>query len=507
MSLPRNDKKNDSVYYISLFVVVAIVLWGLLAPEHFGAFAKSLFNGLTDYYGWGYMLTMNIFVIFCVFMGFSRFASVRLGEPDSRPEYSDFSWFAMLFSAGMGVGLVFYGAAEPLNYFVSLPTDAPAGSITAARDALRISFFHWGLHPWAGYVVIALPLTYYTFRHNKPGLISTIFIPLVGEERVNGWFGKLVDILAIFATVAGVCTSLGLGVLQLNSGLNVLFGVPKTMTVQIVLIIIFCGSYLTSALLGLEKGIKNLSNINIFLCMVLMLLLLIVGLTMPMIQSLMTGIGDYFSHLISDSFHMSAYGGAYEGHLKGWTLYYWAWWIAWAPFVGSFIARVSKGRTIREFVLGCLFIPALGSFTWFAIFGTAGLHLELVRNIKIAADVLKDVSVGTFEMYKYYPFGQIMSYLMMILIMTFFVTSADSCSFVLGMYSTQGVMDPPKIRVAIWGSLMGALAVVLLTTGGLQNLQTVSLTAAPPFSIIMLCACAALVKGLQDEEKKGLLKL
>lgn len=507
MSVPKNEKKSDSVYYISLLAVVAIVLWGLLAPEHFGAFAKSLFNGLTDYYGWGYMLTMNIFVLFCVFMGFSRFAHVRLGAPDSRPEYSDFSWFAMLFSAGMGVGLVFYGAAEPLNYFVSLPTGAPAGSIAAARDALRVSFFHWGLHPWAGYVVIALPLTYYTFRHNKPGLISTIFIPLVGEERVNGWFGKLVDILAIFATVAGVCTSLGLGVLQLNSGLNVLFGVPKTMTVQIFLIVIFCGSYLTSALLGLEKGIKNLSNINIFLCMILMLGLLCVGPTMPMIQSLMTGIGDYFSHLISDSFHMSAYGGAYESHLKGWTLYYWAWWIAWAPFVGSFIARVSKGRTIREFVLGCLFIPALGSFTWFAIFGTAGLHLELVRNIKIAADVLKDVSVGTFEMYKYYPLGQIMSYLMMVLIMTFFVTSADSCSFVLGMYSTQGVMDPPRSRVAIWGALMGALAVVLLTTGGLQNLQTVSLTAAPPFSVIMLCACAALVKGLQDEEKKGLLKL
>ena len=494
---------QNIVYAVSVFIILAIVLWGFLLPQSFETFAKVLFSSLTMYFGWGYMLSMNIFVLFCIFIGFSRFSKVRLGPQDSRPEYSNFSWFAMLFSAGMGVGLVFYGAAEPLTYFYSVPFGVEPGSVQAARDAMRVSFFHWGLHPWAGYVVIAMPLAYYQFRRNAPGLISTIFIPLVGEERVRGIFGKCVDIFAIFATVAGITTSLGLGTLQLNSGLNALFGVPKNMSVQILLIALLALGYMTSALLGLERGIKNLSNINIFLCFLLMLGLFVVGPSLSIVNSLMTGVGDYFSNLCNESFMMAPYGGPYEAHLKNWTLYYWAWWIAWAPFVGSFIARVSRGRTIREFILGCLFIPALGSFTWFAIFGTSALHLELVQGVKIANDIIKDVSVGAFELYRHYPLGTIMSYIMLILISTFFVTSADSGTFVLGMYSTQGILNPPRTRTAIWGILMGALAVVLLITGGLQNLQTISLTAAPPFAVIMLCSCAALYKGLCDEERKG----
>nr|WP_141730500.1 BCCT family transporter [Synergistes jonesii] len=498
----NKSPEGGGVYIISIAITIAIVLWGLVSPQSFGAFAGMLNGGLTKYYGWGYMLTMNIFVVFCIGIAFSRFGSARLGPEDSRPEYSNMSWFAMLFSAGMGVGLVFYGAAEPLFHFGSLPFGAAPGSTQAARDAIRISFFHWGLHPWAGYAVIAMPLSYYQFRHNTPGLISSIFIPLVGEEKVGGAFGKTVDILAIFATLAGITTSLGLGTLQLNSGLNEIFSVPKSAFIQVAVIAALAVLYTGSAALGIERGIKKVADFNLWVCLTLMLGLFIVGPSLAMINSLMTGVGDYISGLVSESFTLAPYGGEYQKFLDGWTLYYWAWWISWAPFVGSFVARISRGRTIREFVAGVLIVPALGSFTWFSIFGTSALHLELVRKLDISASVLKDVSVGIFEMYKYYPLGYAMSVVMLVLIVTFFVTSANSGTFVLSMLSEHGALNPSKGKMAVWGILMAALAVVLLLSGGLQNLQTVSLAAAAPFSVVMVCACVSFVRALVKEADK-----
>ena len=501
MTEKNSSSKSNTVYIVSIAITLAVVLWGLVSPQSFGDFARALNGGLTKYYGWGYMLTMNIFVIFCIAIACSSFGSVRLGLEESRPEYSNISWFAMLFSAGMGVGLVFYGAAEQLFHFGSTPFGAEPGSVQAARDAMQISFFHWGLHPWAGYSVIAMPLAYYQFRYNTPGLIRSIFIPLVGEEKVRGAFGKTVDILAIFATLAGITTSLGLGTLQLNSGLNAIFNIPKETLIQVIIIAVLVVLYTGSAALGIEKGIKIVADFNLWICLLLMALLFVVGPTLPIVNSLMTGIGDFLSGLVSESFTLAPYGGEYQSFLDSWTLYYWAWWIAWAPFVGSFVARISRGRTVREFVAGVLVVPALGSFTWFAIFGTSALHLELVDKIAVSVNVLKDVSVGIFEMYSHYPLGQLMSAVMLVLIVTFFVTSANSATFVLAMYSTDGDLNPPKNKMVVWGVLMGALAVVLLLTGGLQNLQTISLAAAMPFSLIMLCACWSFVKALTKGEK------
>lgn len=491
------------VYLISIAITLAVVAWGYLAPENFGGFANALFGGLTKYFGWGYLLTMNIFVVFCIAMAFSRFRGVRLGNPEDRPEYSNASWFAMLFSAGMGVGLVFYGAAEPLIHFGNVPFGAEPGSIQAARDAMQISFFHWGLHPWAGYAVIAMPMAYYQFRRNSPGLISSLFIPLVGQRAVDGAFGKIVDVLAIFATLAGITTSLGLGTLQLSSGMNEIVGVAKTPGIQVGIIVVLAVLYTGSAVMGIDKGIKWVANFNLLVCTVLMVTLFAVGPTLSIVGSLMTGVGDFVNGLVKESFSMAPYGGPYESHLKNWTLYYWAWWIAWAPFVGSFVARISRGRTIAEFVAGVLVVPALGSFTWFAIFGTSALHLQIVQGIDIAAQVTKDISVGVFALYKYYPLGFIMSVLMLVLITTFFVTSANSATFVLSMYSNHGDLNPSKSKMGVWGVLMAALAIVLLMTGGLQNLQTISLTAAPPFAIIMVCACISLWRSLVRDEKEG----
>lgn len=496
-------KSDKSVYYISVGITLAVVLWGLLAPTHFGNFANSLFNSLTRGFGWGYLFFMNIFVIFCLYIGISRYGSVKLGNATDTPEFSTLSWFAMLFSAGMGVGLVFYGAAEPLTYLMQPPFGADPASAQAARDAIRTSFFHWGLHPWAGYAVIAMPLGYLQYRYNTPGLISSIFIPLVGEKAVRGPFGKIVDILAIFATLAGITTSLGLGTLQLNSGLSGLWGLAKNTTVQVAIIAILALLYTGSAALGIEKGIKKVADFNLLCCAFLMIALVVLGPTLNILNTLVTGIGDYASNLVSQSFDISPYDGAYQAHLKSWTLYYWAWWIAWAPFVGSFIARISRGRTLRQFVTGVLVVPALGSFTWFAIFGGTAINMQLAQGIDIATETLADVSVGAFALFRYLPMGTILSVVMIVLITTFFVISANSGTYVLSMYSTEGDLTPPRSRMVVWGVAMAVLAVVLLTTGGLQNLQTVSLTAAPPFAIIMLFACVSLLKKLNSDNAAG----
>ena len=315
-------KRSNSVYLISIGITLAVVAWGYLAPENFGGFANALFGGLTKYFGWGYLLTMNIFVVFCIVMAFGRFRGVRLGLPGDRPEHSNISWFAMLFSAGMGVGLVFYGAAEPLIHFGNVPFGADPGSIQAARDAMQISFFHWGLHPWAGYAVIAMPMAYYQFRRNSPGLISSLFIPLVGQKAVDGAFGKFVDILAVFATLAGITTSLGLGTLQLNSGMGEIMGVLKTPAIQVGIIVVLAVLYTGSAVMGIDRGIKWVANFNLLVCLGLMVTLFLVGPTLPIVDSLMTGIGDYLSGLMKESFSMAPYGGSYESHLKNWTLYY-----------------------------------------------------------------------------------------------------------------------------------------------------------------------------------------
>ncbi len=506
------NSRDNSVYLVSMGVTVAIVVWGLFAPASFGDMANAVFAFLTKYYGWGYMLAMNIFVIFPIILAMSRFGGIKLGSADSKPEFSTISWFAMLFSAGMGVGLVFYGVGEPLYHFMTPPFGAPLGSAKAAEDALRVSFFHWGLHPWAGYSVVALSLAYFQFRKGAPGLMSSMFMPILGGKGSRSVAGRVIDILAIFATAAGIATSLGLGVLQINSGLGTLMALPSGVTqigsftvsgstiMQISIILVLAFLYTWTAATGIDKGIQFISNLNLFLACLLLVGLFFLGPTIQILNALMTGIGDYFSNLISESFNLAPWGGDYQSWLGGWTIYYWAWWIAWAPFVGSFIARISRGRTIREFVAGVLIVPALGSFCWFAVFGTSGLSLEMGKIAEIGKVVAADISTGVFEMYKHYPLGKIMSIIMVGLISTFFITSANSATYVLSMYSTEGEMNPPRNRMTVWGILQAALALVLLLTGGLKALQTVSIVAAAPFSIIMVVACWCLWKALIKDE-------
>lgn len=491
-------KKNSSVYMISLFIVLFFSLWGIIAPTGFGHVADGVFRFLTEKFGWFYLMAMFFFVVFVIGLAFSKYGEIRLGDDNDRPEYSYISWFAMLFSAGMGIGLVFWGVAEPLNHFLVNPLGAGATTQESANFAIFTSFIHWGIHPWANYAMVAMPLAYMQFRKKKPALISSIFIPLIGEERVNGPIGKLIDILAIFATVAGVATSLGLGTLQINSGLNHLFGVPINNLVQIIIIVAVTALFILSAVTGLDKGILFLSNANVILASAIMALTFILGPTLPIINSFTNGIGSFLSGFVKESFNINSFSD--NSWIGGWKIFYWAWWIAWAPFVGSFIARISKGRTIKEFVLGVTLVPALGSLIWFAIFGTTGLSL----GPEIAAQASQVTETALFVVMEHISGGYIISLVTILLLCTFFITSADSATFVLGMMSRNGSLNPDTRTKVIWGVIQSVMAFALMFSGGLEALQTSSIVAAFPFAIVMILGGFSFLKILKTEDVYGI---
>lgn len=495
--MKEESKQNNTVFFVSLIIVITIVAFAVGMKEQFTVFANYLLETISSNFSWAYLLTMTIFVVFSLIVAFSKYGNIKLGADDSKPEFSNTSWFGMLFGAGMGIGLVFWGVAEPISHFISTSTGLEPGSIEAANFAMKASFKHWGFHPWANYAIIGLALAYFQFRKGEPALISSIFTPLIGEKGVNGVIGKTIDILAVFATVAGVATSLGMGTLQINSGLETVFGLPNTQITQVLIIIVITVIFIWTAVSGIDKGIKALGDINLALAGGLLLLAFFVGPKLEIVQNFTNGFGMYLNDFIYDSLHVEAFGD--NAWVNGWTVFYWAWWIAWAPFVGSFIARISKGRTIREFIIGVILAPAMASLVWFSVFGTLGLALK----DKVAMSVLEGVAarpeVGLFVTLQAYPLGSILSVITIILLCTFFITSANSATFVLGMFSSQGDLNPSNSKKIIWGLIQSVLATVLLLSGGLKPLQTISVAAAFPFIVIMLAACASLWKALHTE--------
>ena len=503
------DKNKNLVYIVSVILTALLVVWGLASPMSFEIAANTAKNFIGDNLAWWYALVMTSFIIFIVWIGFfSKYKNIKLGSDDSVPKFSFISWFAMLFSAGMGVGLVFYGTAEPLGYFAS-PLGFEAGSNAAIDFAMQKSFLHWGLHPWANYAVIGLALAYFQFRKKKPGLISSIFIPLIGEDGANGLVGKIIDILAVVATIAGVATSLGLGAFQINSGLNKVFGIPQNSFVLVVIVVVITVIFIGTAISGLEKGMSQLSNLNVMISVVLMIICLLIGPTRNILNTLVEGIGKYFQGLIGNSFAVGAYG---EGEwFKANTIFYWGWWIAWAPFTGIFIARISEGRTIKEFCAGVLLVPALFSFIWFSIFGRFGIDVFLNKELyptvaeaaAAATKVASDVPTALFNILEHYPFASIISVVVTVLLTTFFTTSANSATFVLGMLTSNGDLNPKIDKKLVWGILQSAtaLALMLFTSNGLNMLQTMSIVGALPFSIIMLFIMLSVIKALKSENK------
>lgn len=496
-------KKSNSIFIISIGMTIAIALYAVLATEQFTNITQSVMDFLSEKFGWLYLLSMFIFVVVALILAFSKYGKLKLGPDDSKPEYSTLSWFGMLFGAGMGIGLVFYGVAEPLSHYVNPLAPIEPGSLEAAKFGLKKAIFHQGFHPWANYSLIGLALAYFQYRKGKPGLISTIFIPILGEERVAGPIGKAIDIFAIFATVAGIATSLGLGTLQINSGLNYLFGIPTNIFTQIAIIVIITVIYIGTAVSGLEKGIKKISDVNLFLAFTLLTLVIVFGPTINIFNNLIDGFGAYLSGFLHDSLHIDGLkNSAYNGWLKNWTIFFWAWWIAWGPFVGTFIARISKGRTIKEFVLGVMIAPTFACMIWMVAFGTFGTDLGLIG--KVALEELSKAAgspeTALFVVAKNYPLGSLISLITTVLLITFFVTSANSATFVLSMFTSDGDLNPSNKKKVLWGLILALLALGLLMAGGLKPLQLCSVAGAFPFIFVNLLACVAIFKALKTEK-------
>ncbi|MDN7247259.1 BCCT family transporter [Planococcus shenhongbingii] len=491
-------KKVTNVFWISLAVVLLAVAYGTFAPENFAEVTGNIESFLTTSFGWYYLLVVSFIVLFCLFFLVSPMGKIKLGKENDKPEFSFISWVSMLFSAGMGIGLVFWGSAEPLSHFAIDPATAEPGSAEAFRESMRFTFFHWGIHAWAIYGAVALVLAYFQFRKGEPGLISATLKPIFGDKMKGPW-GTLVDVIAIFATAMGVATTLGFGAIQINGGLSFLFeGIPSNnFIVQVIIIIIVTIMFTVSAWSGVSKGIKYLSNTNMVLAIFLLILVLVLGPTLLILNTFTDTIGSYLQNLAQMSFRTAPVNSDERAWIDGWTVFYWAWWISWAPFVGIFIARVSKGRTIRQFLSGVLLIPAVFSFIWFATFGTAAMDVQN-KGTDLTGLLTEETLFAVFEQL---PIGSFLSVIAIVLIAIFFVTSADSATFVLGMQSTNGSLNPANSVKISWGISQSLIAVVLLSTGGLGALQTSLIIAAFPFSFIILLMMISFYKSISLDFK------
>ncbi|MFD1863369.1 glycine betaine uptake BCCT transporter [Planococcus chinensis] len=491
-------KKVTNVFWIALALVVLAVAYGAMAPDSFAEVTGNIEGFLTTSFGWYYLLIVSVMVLFCLFFLISPMGQIRLGKDTDKPEFSYGTWIAMLFSAGMGIGLVFWGAAEPLSHFAIDPATAEPGSVEAFRESMRFTFFHWGIHAWAIYAVVALSLAYFQFRKGEPGLISATLKPLFGD-KMNGPLGVLVDVIAVFATAVGVATTLGFGTIQINEGLAFLIDdIPgDNFTVQLIIIAVITVLFMISAWSGLSKGIKYLSNTNMVLAIALLVLVIILGPTLLILNMFTDSLGSYFQNIVQMSFRSAPVNGENRAWIDGWTIFYWAWWISWSPFVGIFIARVSRGRTVREFLIGVLLIPTFLSFIWFAAFGSTAMDVQQ-SGTDLTGLLTSEVLFGVFNEL---PWGILLSVVAVMLIITFFITSADSATFVLGMQSTNGSLNPANSVKLTWGIAQSLIAVILLSAGGLDALQTALIVAAFPFSFIMLMMMASFFKSVSIEHR------
>lgn len=483
---------NRPVFITSALLIVGFILFGSLFGELAGEVFSQLQSFITHRFRWLFIILMNVAVVFSLYIALSRYGDIRLGHQTEHPEYSLLSWFGMLFSAGIGIGLLYWGTAEPLYHFMSPPM-GQAETVEAAKQAMSISFLHWGIHAWALYCVVALSLAYFHYRRGLPLSIRSVLYPLIGQKIYGKW-GHVVDTLAVFGTMFGVVTSLGLGAMQINAGFSNVFGIPNNVPVQLCLIAIITAMATLSVMMGLDKGIKRLSDINIVLTVLLLGFMLLFGPTQFIIDSFIENIGNYVSQLIPLGFWSEAYSNT--DWQANWTIFYWAWWVSWSPFVGIFVARISRGRTIREFIFGVLFIPMLLLFFWFTTFGGSAVHMELMGNYGLIEAVKADYGSAIFKLIEYYPLTKPLTLVIVVMIMLWFVTSSDSASLVIDMLTAGGDTNPPKIQRLFWALSQGVIAAVLLVAGGLSALQAVAIIAGFPFAIVVFVMMYCLWRGL-----------
>jgi glycine betaine transporter len=479
------------------YVFIAIFVgWALTDPEQLGQAASGVLAFSTRSFSWLYLWVVFAFVVASLVLAFGRYGNIRLGDEDEEPAFSRMSWFSMLFAAGMGIGLVFWGVAEPLSHYVSPPPGIAPRTAEAANAAMRYAFFHWGAHPWAVYSVVALSIAFFQFRLKLPLTISATLSGLPGW--LGGRWRHAADLLAVLATAFGVATSLGLGALQINSGLAHTFGVPIGVASQVVIIAITTAVFLTSAVSGVDRGIKWLSNINLVLAVLLALFVLLTGPTAVILDTFTSTLGRYLSQFVEMSLRLTPFR-AESTWVGNWTVFYWAWWISWSPFVGLFIARVSRGRTIREFVIGTMLVPSLAGFVWFSVFGGAALHAEIFGNAALAEVASKETSMALFALFETLPASLLLSIAATVLVLVFFITSGDSATFVLGILSDRGNPNPSISTKLTWGVLIALIAISLLLGGGLEALQTAAVVMALPFAFVIVLMLVSLIRALGKE--------
>lgn len=490
---------DSLVFIVSSIICIGFTIWGAADTEGVAAVASAALAWIIDNTGWMYMSAVFVFLCFCFFMAFSRYGGVILGKPGDKPEYSKFSWFAMLFGCGMGVGLIFWSVAEPMYHYLSGPSYAgEPRSVTAAEWAMAISFFHWGLSAWAAFVVIGIVMGIVMFKKGLPALISSCFYPIL-KDQTYGPIGKMIDIVTLVATFFGMCTTIGLGVMQLAAGLNFNYGMPINNSLYAIILAIVVACYLASACLPISKGIRVGSNISMAVCILLMIFLFVVGPTKYILDNFVNAVGLYLQNIIKMSLWMDPV--EQKGWLGSWTIFYWAWWIAWAPFVGMFIAKISKGRSIREFVLASMIAPTVFSFIFIDIFGSSAITMERAEATKgiLWKAIGENVASAVYVLFNQYPLIGIIAPLLLFVCFTFFVVSADSCTIVLGMLSSGGNPDPRNSIKILWGVAMGGSAGILLIMGGLKALQTASIVGALPFTIVMFFILYTTIKMLNDD--------
>ena len=500
MALTRIDQHlNRPVFYLSSLSILVLVLFALIAPQTAEVFFTDLQSTIIENGSWFYVVSVAIILITVLYLGFSSFGDIRLGPDHCKPDYSLPSWLSMLFAAGMGIGLMFFGVAEPVMHFLSPPT-ATQGTTEAVREAMKMTFFHWGLHAWAIYAVVGLILAYFSFRLSLPLTLRSALYPMIGD-RIYGWAGHTVDILAVVSTVFGIATSLGLGAAQINSGLNYLFGLEESIPVQIYLMIGIIAVAIVSVATGLDKGIRRLSELNMILAIALLLFILILGPTVFLLAAYVQNTGAYLSDIVRNTFNLFAYNKT--DWIGGWTIFYWGWWLAWAPFVGLFIARISRGRTIREFVIGVLVIPTAFTLFWMTVFGNSAIDLIYTQGVDKLGDMVStNAPVALFVFLENFPFQGFLSFIATLMVIVFFVTSCDSGAMVVDMLCSHGRNDTPVWQRIYWAIGVGVVSAILLTAGGLNALQTMTIATALPFAIILLISLVGLIKALRIETHK-----
>ena len=455
-------------------------------------------NWISGHFGWFLVLVVNFYLLMALYFAFSRFGNIRLGGRNAVPEFSRGAWFSMLFSAGMGIGILFWSVAEPIFHFTDPPLDM-ASAQAQAQEAMKTTFLHWGLHAWAIYTLVGLALAFFSFNRDMPLAFRSVFYPLLGD-KVYRWPGDVIDVLAVLATLFGLATSLGLGVKQVSAGLAHLFHSPDTLNTRVILIVAITAAATVSVVLGLNKGVKKLSEMNINLGAILLIFILVLGPTLFILDSYVENLGNYLNDFFQKSFWTESYEST--NWQNQWTIFYWSWWISWSPFVGMFIARISRGRTVQEYVLSVLIVPTLLTFFWITAFGGSALFLELKETAGIAADIKQNVATSIYILFEQFPLAEVTNFAAIVLVISFFVTSSDSGSLVVDAFTSGGKLRSPVTQRVFWASMEGAVAAILLVGGGLKALQTAAITTGLPFAIILIIMGFSLRKGLKNEKEK-----